>query len=331
MILPKEYKHLRVYNDDDQFTMKIESQALSKLPENELLINVAYSSVNYKDALSCHGIKGVTKNYPHTPGIDAVGVVVKSSVKAFREGDQVIVTGYDLGMNTDGGFSEYISIPASWAIHLPDNLLPKDAMIYGTAGFTAALSIYELINAGITPDSGPILVTGATGGVGSIVTAILSKLNYKVVAATGRLEETDKLIEIGASEVIHRNTLNPLPNKALYHEQWAGAVDTVGGDILTGIIKSTKYRGCVTCCGNVAGANIDMTVYPFILRGIRLIGIDSGRTPFDLRNEIWRLLSDEWSLDNIDQLAKTVSLSQLPEIIDAIYNGKHKQRTIIKL
>lgn len=331
MNLQKEYKHLRVYETEDNYTMKIESQSLSKLPKKELLIKVSYSSINYKDALSCFGAKGVTRNYPHTPGIDAVGMVVESSVDVFNEGDLVIVTGNDLGMNTDGGFSEYISVPSSWAIRLPNQLLQKDAMIYGTAGFTAALSVYELISAGITPESGPVLVTGATGGVGSIVTAILNKLNYHIVAATGRLEETDKLKEIGAREVVHRETLLQLQHKALLHEQWAGAIDTVGGDILSGIIKSTIYGGCVTCCGNIAGAGLNLTVYPFILRGIRLIGIDSGRTPHKLRTEIWRLLSDEWRLSYLDDLSNTISLSELPNTITEIHSGKHKLRTVVKL
>jgi acrylyl-CoA reductase (NADPH) len=331
MLLPKEYTHLRVYNDNEKFIMKIESQSLKELPDNELLIKVMYSSVNYKDALSCYGNRGVTKNYPHTPGIDSVGVIVNSRVNEFIEGDLVIVTSYDLGMNTNGGFSEYISVPASWAIHLPATLLPKEAMIYGTAGFTAGLSILELINSGITPSSGPVLVTGATGGVGSIALALLAKLNYDVVVATGRMEETEKLMELGASKVIHRDTLNPSPNKALYSEQWAGAIDTVGGSILSGIIKSTNYRGCVTCCGNVAGETIDLTVYPFILRGVKLVGVDSGRTPLKLREEIWKLLSNEWKLDNLELLANTISLSQLPDVIHSIYNGTHKHRTVVKL
>lgn len=331
MSTPKEYKHLRVYETTNNYNMKIESSPLSTLPKNDLLIRVSYSSVNYKDALSCYGNKGVTRKYPHTPGIDAVGTVEHSNSSSFIKGDKVIVTGYDLGMNTDGGFSEYISVPDSWAIHLPPNLSEKEAMVYGTAGFTAALSVYELINSGITPELGPILVTGATGGVGSIVIALLSCLNYNVVAATGRLEETNQLIKIGATKVIHRDDIDLPAGKSLLSEKWAGAIDTVGGSILPAIIKSTKYRGCVTCCGNIAGGDLNMTVYPFILRGIRLIGIDSGQTPFEIRNKIWNLLSNEWSLKSLDELTNTITLDQLPETIIKLYNGKHKHRTIVKL
>ncbi len=327
-----EFKSLRVFETENHdYEMSVVQRKTSDLPTGDMLVRVDYSSLNYKDALSCYGNRGVTREYPHTPGIDAVGTVIESGNENFAPGLKVIVTGFDLGMNTDGGLSEFIRIPSEWAVPLPAQMSEKDAMIYGTAGFTAALSVYELIQAGIQPESGPILVTGANGGVGNVAITLLSKLGYSVTAATGRLEETENLIAKGAAEVIHRSEVDDTTNKALLKGRWAGVIDTVGGNMLATAVKSTLYNGCVTCCGNVASAELNTTVYPFILRGIRLIGIDSGRVPFEKREEVWKLLANEWKPDSLGKLAQEISLEEAPDIIADIYQKKHKGRTVVKL
>ncbi|MBC2581700.1 YhdH/YhfP family quinone oxidoreductase [Clostridium sp. DJ247] len=273
----------------NKFSREILTREISTLPEGDVLINVKYSSLNYKDALSSTGNKGVTKKYPHTPGIDASGIVIESTYKGFNAGDQVIVTGYDLGMNTSGGFGQYIRVPSDWVVKLPQNLSLKESMIYGTAGFTAALSIYKLITSGVSPNDGEILVTGATGGVGSITVSILNKLGYKVIAATGKPESKDMLLKLGAKDIILREELYDKSGRALLKGKWAGVIDTVGGNLLATAIKSTKYGGSVTCCGNVASHELSISVYPFILRGISVLGVDSVQCPMDLRLKIIHL------------------------------------------
>lgn len=317
--------------EDGKFSSEIETREISELPEGDVLINVKYSSLNYKDALSSTGNKGVTKKYPHTPGIDAAGVVIESNNENFNAGDQVLVTGFDLGMNTPGGYGQYIRVPATWVIKLPQNLSLKESMIYGTAGFTAALSIYKLRTSGINPSDGEVLVTGATGGVGSIAVSILHKLGYTVIAATGKPQSKDMLLHIGAKDIILREELDDKSGKALLKERWVGVIDTVGGNMLATALKSTKYGGCVTCCGNVASPELYISVYPFILRGISLLGVDSVECPKDLRLKIWDKLSDLWKPENLYENAEEISLKELNPKIDLILKGKLKGRTIINL
>lgn len=262
-------------NEQQEYTHSFIDKKIDDLPEGDLLIQVHYSSLNYKDALSFSGNKGVTRNFPHTPGIDAAGVVVESTVGDFSVGDEVIVTGFDLGMNTAGGFSEYIRVPSEWAVPLPKNLSLRESMIYGTAGFTAALSIDKLLKNGLKPEAGDIIVTGATGGVGSSAIAILDQLGFDVVAVTGKAEEKELLVKLGAKKVVARKEFEDPTRRALLSETWAGAVDTLGGDFLSNIIKSLKYGGSVASCGNIASGTLDTSIYPFILRGVSLLGIDS--------------------------------------------------------
>src|SRR5210317_2531003 len=256
---------------DKQFVREVKQKHIEDLPAGDVLINVQYSSLNYKDALSASGNKGVTKKYPHTPGIDAAGVVVESSKPEFKPGEQVLVTGYDLGMNTPGGYAEYVRVPADWVVKLPDNLSLRESMIYGTAGFTAALSCFKLINSGVTPDKGPVLVTGATGGVGSIALSILVKSGYEVVAVNGIIDEADYLLELGAKEVITIEEADDQSGRPLLRPRWAGAIDTVAGNILSTAIKTTQYGGSVTCCGNVGAAELHSSIFPFIINGITLL------------------------------------------------------------
>ncbi|WP_235334105.1 YhdH/YhfP family quinone oxidoreductase [Pelosinus fermentans] len=318
-------------NTDATFSREIINRELTALPEGEVLIQVKYSSLNYKDALSASGNKGVTRKYPHTPGIDAAGIIVKSSNGKFHTGDEVLVTGYDLGMNTSGGYGQYIRVPAEWIVKLPENLSLRESMIYGTAGFTAALSVYKMIHGGIKPDAGNILVTGATGGVGSIAVSILHKLGYSVIAATGKAEAKEMLLQIGAKDIILREELNDQSGRILLKGNWAGVIDTVGGNMLATALKSTNYGGSVTCCGNVASPELLTSVYPFILRGITLYGVDSVMCPMDLRLELWSLLANEWKPLQLEQNVEEVSLDGLDKKIDLILQGKLQGRTIVNL
>ncbi|QQP82331.1 YhdH/YhfP family quinone oxidoreductase [Bacillus sp. TK-2] len=317
--------------ENHQFVRKVVEREVSSLPEGDVFIQVHYSSLNYKDALSATGNKGVTRTYPHTPGIDAAGEVVSSEDNSFKAGDQVIVTGYDLGMNTSGGFGEYIRVPSSWVVPLPEGMSLKESMMYGTAGFTAALSVYKLIGAGIKPNMGDVLVTGATGGVGSVAVSILSKLGFNVVGATGKMEEEDMLLRLGAKKVIHRAELNDESGRPMLKGIYAGVIDTVGGRMLETALKTVKYGGCVTTCGHVAGQELQTTVYPFILRGISLLGIDSVQCPADVRSDVWTLLANEWSNKELRSYTGECTLEELEEKFTLILQGKLKGRTIVKI
>jgi len=317
--------------DKDTFVRAIESKPFRELPEGDVLINVRYSSLNYKDALSATGNKGVTRHYPHTPGIDAAGTVETCAGDAFSPGQPVLVTGYDLGMNTSGGFAQYIRVPANWVVSLPDNLSPRESMIYGTAGFTAALSVHKLIENGCSPDQGEVLVTGATGGVGSFAVGILSRLGYTVAALTGKSEEAPYLTRLGAKKIVDRNEFTDTSKRPLLKGLWAGVVDTVGGPVLSTAIRSSQYGATVTCCGNAASPDLDLTVFPFILRGVSLLGIDSVNCPTHLRKALWGKLSNEWKLSNLDDIAVEMSLDELDPAIDRILKGKIKGRTLVKI
>ncbi len=317
--------------ENNQFIKEIKDRNLDDLPEGDVLVNVKYSSLNYKDVLSTQGNRGVTKKYPHTPGIDAAGIVAESQSKDFNAGDEVIVTSYDLGMNTSGGFGQYIRVPADWVVKMPDHLSARDSMIFGTAGFTAALSVYRLVDYGVTPDMGRILVSGATGGVGSIAVSILTKAGYEVVAVNGIVDEKDFLLEIGAKEVISIEEATDSSGKPLLKGLWAGGIDTIGGEILATMIKSIHPHGGVTCCGNVGSHDLPMNVYPFILRGVTLMGIDSQNCPMPTRLKVWNKIASEWKLDRLELLTTEVSLDGLNERIDLILQRKHKGRTIVRL
>lgn len=312
---------------DGSFQRTIVQRTIDDLPPGDLLIQVHHSSLNYKDALSASGNRGVTRKYPHTPGIDAAGVVLESAVEEFQPGDDVIVIGYDLGMNTPGGFGGCIRVPAAWAVRRPAGLTLRESMALGTAGFTAAQCVDALLSHGVR--SGEVLVTGATGGVGSITVALLSKLGLTVVAATGKPEEVDYLHALGATAVIERNEVNDLSGKPLLRERWAGVVDTVGGNILATAIRSTRYGGAVAACGMVASPALELTVFPFILRGIKLLGIDSVNVPIEERRKIWALLADEWRLDALEQIVRDVTLAELNDEIDAILLGQQRGRVVV--
>jgi len=328
----KRFKAMVVTETDNKkYIREIAEKSIDELPEGEVLVEVRYSSLNYKDALSAIGNKGVTKHYPHTPGVDASGIVAESASNDFRSGDQVIVHAYDLGMDTSGGFGQYIRVPAAWVLRLPGGLSLRESMIYGTAGFTAAQSVTKLEEQGVKPETGEILVTGATGGVGSIAVAILAISGYQVVAVTGKLGEKQFLIDLGVKEVMSRDEATDTSGRSLLKGRWAGVVDTVGGDILATAIKSTKYGGTVTCCGNVASHELPINVYPFILRGVSLAGIDSSNCPMDIRKKFWQKLSQEWKLEKLDDLANEISFEALDRNIELILQGKQKGRVVLDL
>jgi acrylyl-CoA reductase (NADPH) len=332
MPLPHNFKAMVVSETADQkFPREIKQKELSDLPAGELIIEVKYSSLNYKDALSATGNKGVTRKYPHTPGIDAAGVVATSSTPQFAVGEQVIVTGFDLGMNTSGGFGQYISVPSGWAVKLPQGLTSRESMAYGTAGFTAALCVIRLMAFGLTKDSGEVLVTGATGGVGSVAVGLLAKLGFNVVAATGKTEEKEFLKRLGAKELMSRDEANDTSGRPLQKGRWAGVVDTVGGNILATAIKTTKYGGLIAACGNVMSADLSLTVYPFILRGVSLLGVDSVEVPMNTRVRTWQKLAQEWKLDLSGDLITECSLEELNPKIDEILKGKIRGRVVVNL
>lgn len=319
-------------NADKTFTRRVESRHVSDLPAHGALVRVRYSSLNYKDALSATGNKGVTRSYPHTPGIDAAGGIVDCESGMLQPGDKVIVTGYDLGMNTPGGYGEYIRVPPGWIVPLPDGLTLHDSMVLGTAGLTAALCINQLRFHNILPDSGEVLVTGATGGVGSLAVAVLAKLGYSVAAVTGKADAHDWLRQIGATRILTRAEATET-TRPLLKEQWAGVVDTVGGDMLATAIKSTRRHGCVTCCGLVQSPNLNTTVFPFILRGVTLAGIDSVEASGVLRAEMWELLADAWkpAPAALKLIARDVALDALEPEIQAILQGGVRGRVVVRV
>ena len=299
--------------------------------EGELLIRVAWSSVNYKDALAATIPDRIIRRYPLVPGIDLAGTVEASRDSRFREGDAVIATGYELGVLRHGGFAEWAVVPADWAVPLPEGLTLREAMALGTAGFTAALCVRALEHYGLRPDRGPVLVTGATGGVGSIAVQILSGLGYDVVAATGKPDARPYLLALGASEIVPREELTAGEPKPLRSQRWAAAVDTVGGGALAAVLASIRYGGAVAACGLAGGAELATTVYPFILRGVGLLGIDSVYTDMGVRKEIWRLLAGPWKPPRLDLIAADIMMDDIPQLIKRMLAGHFRGRAVVHM
>ena len=311
------------------FDRQVKTRTLDQLPKGDLLVRVHYSSLNYKDALSASGNRAITRRYPHTPGIDVAGVVEESASDQFKQGDRVLVNHKNLGTILPGGYGQYVRAKSAWAVRCPESLTLRESMIYGVAGFTAAYSILKLRQF-VAPDTGDILVTGATGGVGCMAVAMLKKEGYRVVAATGKEEEERFLYDLGAAEVICRQELKGTEN-ALCQCRWAGVIDTVGGDMLATAIKSTYSNGVVTCCGNVAAPELPLTVYPFILRGINLMGVDCVSCPENVKQQIWQKMAGPWKLNNLEEMATEVTLEQLSDKIDQILQGRVKGRVLVNL
>ncbi len=314
---------------DGRVAAGVESISSSDLPPGDVLIRVAFSSLNYKDALATQAHPGVVRSLPHIPGIDCAGTVVESTSPDYRPGDEVLVTGYELGAGQWGGFAEFVRAPAEWIVPLPKGMSARDAMIYGTAGFTAAQCVAAIAAHGIGPERGPVIVTGATGGVGSLAVAILAKLGYSVEAVTGKRDRHDWLRQLGVGKILGRQDVLDETDRPLLSARWAAAVDTLGGRPLATILRSLEHRGCVAACGLVAGAELNTTVYPFILRGVVLVGIDSGKCPRPERLETWQKLAGPWRVARLNDIADEITLDKLPDRVQKMLAGQIVGRTIV--
>ncbi|OGU58508.1 MAG: quinone oxidoreductase [Ignavibacteria bacterium GWF2_33_9] len=318
-------------NSEGNFSHNYASKTLYDLPAGEVVIQVKYSALNYKDALVFRGHKGISGNYPQTPGIDAAGIVYHSDSPDFKVGDSVIVTGYDLGMNTSGGFQEFIRVPSNWVVPLPEKMTLKEAMVLGTAGFTAALAIHRLQTVGIFPDSGPILVTGATGAVGVCAISILNKIGYKVSASSGKPELYEFLNQIGADEIFSREEILDDSPRPLLRRRWKGVIENVGGKTLESVVKATDKEGAITVIGILSGDNFSSTLYPFILRGIALLGIESAETEYPLRKELWSKLSNEWRIVDFNLICREISFDQIPDELAKMLQGKQSKKIVVRI
>ena len=323
-----QYSAYFVEEKDGIFSASISKLELEKPAEGFVQIKVSHSSLNYKDALSASGNKGVTRNYPFVPGIDATGTIADSNSSQFKEGDEVIVTGYDMGMNTPGGFGEYINVPFGWVVKKPSALTGLEAMSIGTAGLTAAASVLKIYESSQESDL-PVLISGATGGVGSIGVMLMSKLGKEVSALTGKPSSVDFLNSIGATNIIMRGEYLEAPTKAMERPLFSSAIDTVGGNVLSKMLPQISPHGVVACCGNVAGIEVNTTVFPFILRGVTLAGIDSAESPIEFKSSIWNKFADEWKLD-LSSMIKIVTKENLQQEIDLILEGGQQGRVVLQ-
>ncbi len=329
-MLPETFRCFLVQKTGkDQIEAAVEVRPTHELPTGNVLIEVAYSSVNFKDALAAKGHPGVARRFPHVPGIDAVGTIVESSTSEFQVGDQVLVTSYELGVERWGGWSQYVRVPAAWVVPLPKGLSPAASMTLGTAGLTAGLCIQALRHHDVVPAAGEVLVTGATGGVGSLAVMLLAKIGYTVVAVSGKPDRAEWLRELGAAEVVGRDAVLDDSKRPLLKARWAGVIDTVGGAMLASLLRAVKNEGCVAACGVVGGPDVSTSVYPFILRGVTLRGIDSAWCPMQRRREVWDLLAGDWRLESLDSITETIRLAQLTDKVEQLQAGKNVGRTIV--
>ncbi|MBN9654149.1 acryloyl-CoA reductase [Halobacillus sp. GSS1] len=329
--MTKEFHALVVNKTEEDFSVNVESLTLEDLPEGDVTIHVHYSSVNYKDGLASIPNGKIVQSYPFVPGIDLAGTVVSSEDDRYQEGDEVVVTSYELGVSHYGGYSEYARVPGDWVVPLPENMTLKEAMAFGTAGFTAALSVHRLEESGVKPEDGTILVTGATGGVGSMAVSMLAKRGYHVTASTGKESEHEYLKTLGAQEIISREEVTPEKIRPIGKQKWAGVVDPVGGKTLASVLSNTKYGGAVAVSGLTAGVEVPTTVFPFILRGVNLLGIDSVYCPKDLREKLWTRMATDLKPDDLGEIEKEVSLKELPDTLSDILQGKVRGRTVVNL
>lgn len=325
------FQAFRVHKEANDVVGRLESLTLADLSKGEVLIKTAYSAVNYKDALAGTGAGKIIRNFPCIAGVDVSGTVVESEDSRFKEGDPVLVTGYEFGVDHDGGFSEYARVPAEWVVPLPKSMSLFEAMAIGTAGFTVALCVHRLEENKQNPESGQFIVTGATGGVGSFAVDIMSSLGYEVVALTGKTDNNDLLMSLGASHVLDRHTLN-LDGPPLEKGQWGGAIDNVGGDILAWLTKTTHPWGNIAAVGLAGGFKLNTTVMPFILRGVSLLGINSQGCPTRIRHVLWERLASDLAPKHLDKIVtSTVTLEDLPEVFGNMLAGKTIGRTVVAI
>jgi acrylyl-CoA reductase (NADPH) len=322
------FKAFRITNDEGKVRGSIVDATLDELTPGDVVIKAEYSSVNYKDALAATGAGKILRRFPLVGGIDVAGTVASSTDSRFRDGDRVLVTGYDLGVSHDGGYAAYVRVPADWVVRLPDGLTSRDAMVLGTAGFTAGLAISRLERNGLAPGHGAIAVTGATGGVGSVAIAALSRLGYDVTAITGKDDAHDYVRSLGAGNVVSRTTL-AMGTRPLEAARWAGAVDAVGGDLLAWLTRTTSHWGGIASTGLTGGVELRTTVMPFILRGVSLIGIDSAMCPMEVRVEVWRRLATDMKPPQLASIAREIGLDGLPEAFDTLITGNARGRFVV--
>ncbi len=325
------FKAYRTFEENGAVSSRFVTLSLDELDHGEVIVRTKYSTINYKDALSYNGTGKIMRKFPCVAGIDMAGTVEASSDARWKKGDKVIVHGYDLGVAHDGGYAEYVRVPAAWVVRRPESMTAFDAMTMGTAGYTAALAIELMQHNGLVPASGPVAVTGATGGVGSVAVEILAKLGYHVVAITGKAEESDYLKGIGASEVLRRQSLDLTKIRPLDKATYAGAIDNLGGDILAWLLSVQKVGGVVGSVGLAAGYKLNTTVMPFILRGVHLLGVDSSGTPMALRQKIWNKLAVEWRPDRVHDQVRTIDFDELPTHFDAYLKGLVRGRTVVRV
>jgi acrylyl-CoA reductase (NADPH) len=326
-----KFQALVARQNDDRIEAAVETLEESDLPPGEVTIRVHYSSVNYKDALALTPNGGVVREYPIVPGIDLAGEVVASESDEFAVGDAVLAHGYEVGTGRHGGFAEYARVPADWVVKL-GSLSPREGAAIGTAGFTAAMSVQALVERGITPDDGPIVVTGATGGVGSVSVDLLSSAGYQVVASTGKAEAADRLTALGAAEVIGRLPADPdAKPRPLGKTRWAGGVDCVGGATLADVLSTIKYGGAVAASGLTGGAGLKTTVMPFILRGVALLGIDSVQLPIAPRRALWELLGSSLKPQHLSDISHDVDVKDVVGVIDEVRAGKYSGRAVVRV
>jgi acrylyl-CoA reductase (NADPH) len=323
------FEAFRVFDEGGQVQGRVVQAALDELSAGDVVIKAEYSSVNYKDAMAATGAGKIVRRFPLIPGIDVAGTVESSVASRFRPGDPVLVTGYDLGVANDGGYSQYVRVPADWVVPTPAALSAFDVMAIGTAGFTAALSIVELERNGLKPTNGPIIVTGATGGVGSLAVQCLAALGYEVTAMTGKDQEIGYLRSIGAKDVLLRSAVQA-STRPLEKAAWAGAIDPVGGETLAWLTRTMMYRGSIAASGLTGGIEVHTTVVPFILRGVKLLGIDSVMCPMDLRREVWRRLATDMKPASLPASAREIGLSDLPDAFATLLKGAARGRLVVK-
>jgi NADPH2:quinone reductase len=324
------FRALRIFDENGSIQSRVVDMSLSDLSAGDVVIKAAYSSVNYKDALAATGAGKIIRRFPIVGGIDVSGTVASTSDRRFAEGDQVLVTGYDLGVTNDGGYAEYVRVPADWVVRMPAGLNLFDVMAIGTAGFTAALSIVELERNGLQPSNGPVVVTGATGGVGSLAVQCLAARGYTVTALTGKDDQHELLKSLGASEVLSRNTLQ-MGTRPLEKMLWAGAVDAVGGDTLAWLTRTTMYGGAIANSGLTGGTELKTTVLPFILRAVKLLGIDSAMCPMDKRVEVWRRLASDMKPAKLKAIAREITFDELPNAFTTLLKAQAIGRFVVRL
>ena len=325
------FRAYRIFEEDGKSAGRFVNLSLDDLDPGEVVVQTQYSSVNYKDALAATGAGKVIRRFPCVGGIDVAGIVSSSSDTRFKVGDAVLVTGYDMGVARDGGYAEFVRVPADWVVPLPQGLTLYEAMALGTAGFTAALAIHRLEQNELSPEQGKVIVTGATGGVGSLAVNMLSQLGYQVVAVTGKDSEHEFLKSIGANEILSRSSIDLTGKRPLEKPQWAGALDSVGGEMLSWLARTMQQEAAIASFGNAAGVELHTTVFPFILRGVKLLGVDSAATLMPLRKQIWQRLATDLRPQLLNQIAHTVPFADLPEVFPKMLRGETHGRTVIEI